>query len=156
MKRLLRGDQMIFLMNDRVDLSIMCGADGVHLGQDDLPVAMARQLLGTRATVGVSTHSLKQALKADRLPLDYIAVGPVFPTETKATGVSPVGIEELEHLCSKVSQPVVAIGGITLNNIDDVLKAGAKGVAVISAVWREKDPEEALQAFQDKIRNFLA
>src|SRR5262245_6367983 len=129
----------IVLVNDRVDVALLAGAHGVHLGQDDLPVNYARQILGTHAAVGFSTHTLDQALKADLLAVDYIAVGPIFPTQTKADASAVVGLEQLEQICRRIRKPVVAIGGITLERVPDVLAAGARSAAVISALLKADD-----------------
>jgi thiamine-phosphate pyrophosphorylase len=127
------------LVNDRVDVALLAGAHGVHLGQDDLPVVYARQILGTHTQIGFSTHTLEQALKADLLAVDYIAVGPIFPTQTKTDASAVVGLEQLEQICRNIRKPVVAIGGITLDRISDVMAAGARSAAVISALLRVDD-----------------
>jgi thiamine-phosphate pyrophosphorylase len=129
----------IVLVNDRVDVALLAGAHGVHLGQDDLPVVHARQILGTHGAIGFSTHTLEQALRADLLAVDYIAVGPVFPTQTKTDASAVVGLEQLEQICRRIRKPVVAIGGITLERVSDVLAAGARSAAVISALLRADD-----------------
>ena len=128
-----RGAKII--INDRVDLALMLGADGVHLGQDDLPPEFARQLLGSAAIIGFSTHSLDQAKRATDLPIDYLAIGPVFSTKTKSNTAPEVGLEGVRQV-KKIagSIPVVAIGGITEERTGEVLAAGADSVAVISAV----------------------
>ena len=124
------------IINDRADIAAAVRADGVHLGQDDLPVAAARELLGAKAIIGLSTHSLLQAEAAPRLGIDYLALGPVFSTGTKDTAPE-VGLEGLKAVRSKVGEfPLVAIGGITRDLALDVLHAGANSVAVISALLR--------------------
>jgi thiamine-phosphate pyrophosphorylase len=132
-----RAANLCLIINDRVDIAMMVGADGVHLGQDDLSPEKARSLLGEDAIIGLSTHSLAQALAADLLPVDYIAVGPIFRTETKieaSVGVSggQVGLDLLRAVRAAVNKPVVAIGGISLARAPSVLRAGADSVAVIS------------------------
>ena len=123
------------LINDRVDIALMLGADGVHLGQDDLPPGQARKLLGEQAIIGYSTHNIAQALDARALPLNYIAVGPIFSTTTK-TDTSPVlGLEGLRAIRDAISGiPLVAIGGITEQNAASVLGAGADSVAMIGGL----------------------
>ena len=129
------GVQLI--INDRADIAAAAGADGVHLGQDDLPVAAARELLGAKAIIGVSTHSVSQAEAATKLAIDYLALGPVFSTGTKDDTAPEVGLEGLKVVRSKVGEfPLVAIGGITVDRALDVLQAGANSVAVISALLR--------------------
>jgi thiamine-phosphate pyrophosphorylase len=119
------------IVNDRSDVARLAGAAGVHLGQQDLSPALARRTLAPGQIVGYSTHSLSQALQADVEPVDYIAVGPVFATTTKANPDPVVGLDRLREICSKVTKPVVAIGGITLETAGDVLACGATSVAVI-------------------------
>jgi thiamine-phosphate pyrophosphorylase len=129
------------IINDRADIAATVGADGVHLGQDDLPVAAARELLGTRAIIGVSTHSLSQAEAATKLEIAYLAFGPIFSTGTKVDPSPEVGLDGLKAVRSKVREfPLVAIGGITADRALEVLQAGADSVAVISALL--KNPHE--------------
>lgn len=123
------------IINDRVDIARALSADGVHLGQDDLPPAAAREILGDQAIIGFSTHSVEQAVKAARLPVDYIAIGPIFPTSSKENPDPVVGLDRLRRVREVVGQiPLVAVGGIRPENIKDVLKAGADCVAVISVL----------------------
>lgn len=123
------------IINDRVDLALAVGAHGVHLGQDDMPPEAARRLLGADAIIGCSTHTVEQALAALNLPVDYIAIGPVFQTSTK-TDTSPVlGLDGLRAVRQATGKfPLVAIGGITQANASDAIEAGADSVAVISAL----------------------
>ena len=128
-----RGVRVI--INDRVDVALALGAAGVHLGQDDLPPEAARKLLGDAAIIGYSTHSVAQAIAAATLPVDYIAIGPIFETGTKANPAAVVGLEGLRAVRKAVGDmPVVAIGGITETNAAAVIAAGADSVAVISAL----------------------
>ena len=119
------------IVNDRSDVARIAGAAGVHLGQQDLPPALARKTLAPGQIVGYSTHNLSQAMEADTEPVDYIAVGPVFSTVTKSNLDPVVGLDRLREICSKVQKPVVAIGGITIETASDVLACGATSVAVI-------------------------
>jgi thiamine-phosphate pyrophosphorylase len=135
----------LYFVNDRVDLALATGADGVHLGQEDLPVALAQRLardVGRKILIGKSTHSLKQALAAVKEGADYIGVGPVFRTPTKPHTKS-VGLRFVKQAASRIRIPWVAIGGIDLTNIGDVVAAGANRVAVVRAVFSAKDPERA-------------
>ena len=126
------GYQATVIVNDRVDVARLCGAAGVHVGQDDLPPAATRTLLGTDAIVGYSTHSVAQAAEAARQPVSYIAVGPVFGTRTKDTGYAAVGLELVTAAWRLANgRPIVAIGGITLDTAPTVVGAGASQVAVI-------------------------
>lgn len=126
------------IINDRADIALTLRADGVHLGQDDLPPAAARRLLGPDAVIGFSTHSTVQALAAANMPIDYIAVGPIFPTPSKANPDPIVGLDGLRRIREIVGIPLVAIGGITAENAPEVISAGADAVAVISAILAQK------------------
>jgi len=138
-----RGVRLI--VNDRVDLAEAVGADGVHLGQDDLPPAAARRLLGPDAVIGYSTHNVEQALAASKLPISYLAIGPIFQTTSK-TDTSPVlGLDGLRAVRRAIGAlPLVAIGGITHANARSVIEAGADSVAVISALM--SDPARIAEA----------
>jgi thiamine-phosphate pyrophosphorylase len=123
------------IVNDRVDIAIAAGADGVHLGQSDLPPKYARDLLGEDAIIGYSTHDVSQAVEAMREPIDYIAIGPVFPTTTKADHDPVIGLEIVRSVRQALGNfPLVAIGGITLDDARSVIEAGADSVAVIGAI----------------------
>jgi thiamine-phosphate pyrophosphorylase len=139
--RVARESGMRLVVNDRADIALALGADGVHLGQDDLPPAAARQLLGERAVIGFSTHNEEQAREAIELPVDYIAIGPIFETSSKEHPDPVVGLEGLRRVRRIVGQiPLVAIGGVRAENAREVLTAGADAVAVISLLLHE--PEE--------------
>ena len=129
---------VVLLINDRVDIAKMTGADGVHLGQDDLPPAAARELLGPDAIIGFSTHSLAEAIAAASEPVDYIAFGPIFPTDTKSDTEPVVGLERLAQIRNALPKmQIVAIGGINADNIAAVIEAGADSAAVISSAVAE-------------------
>jgi thiamine-phosphate pyrophosphorylase len=131
-----RGVRLI--INDRPDIALALGADGVHLGQDDLPPEAARRLLGPDAVIGLSTHNLSQAQSAAKLPINYIAIGPIFVTTTKVNPEPAIGLEGLQRVRDLVGAiPLVAIGGITTENAAQVVAAGADAVAVISALLKE-------------------
>lgn len=134
----------LFIVNDRCDVALAVGADGVHLGQEDLPVAEARALLGPRMLIGISTHNVVQALEAEALGADYLGFGPIFPTPTKSHPEPVVGIERLREVRARVRLPIVAIGGITAANIRMVADAGADAPAVLSAVLAAPDPTRAI------------
>jgi len=132
------------IINDRVDLALALKADGIHLGQDDLPPAEARKILGETAIIGFSTHSVEQAIAAAKLPIDYIAIGPIFETSTKENPDAVVGIEGLRQVRKSIGAfPIVAIGGITQENARLCLEAGADSVAVISCLLNQ--PENITQ-----------
>jgi thiamine-phosphate pyrophosphorylase len=127
------------IVNDRVDIALAIEADGVHLGQDDLPPEEVRTLLGSDRIVGFSTHTILQALEADSTSVDYIAVGPVFDTSTKENPDPVLGLKMLAEIRAKVSKPLVGIGGISLATAGSVIDAGADSVAVISDLVRSSD-----------------
>ncbi len=131
-----------FIVNDRIDLALAADADGVHLGQDDLPPEAARPLLRPGMILGLSTHSPEQARAAQAAGADYVAVGSMFPTGTKPH-FQLVGPALIREVRTEIRAPVIGIGGITVDNVDEVIRAGADGVAVISAVCAAADPEQA-------------
>lgn len=142
------------ITNDRVDLALVAGTRHVHLGQDDLPVADARRLLGVDAVIGLSTHTPAQIDAALAAPIDYVAVGPVFGTATKATGYDPVGTAlvadaraRIEAAADRADLPLVAIGGITLERAPRVIEAGASAVVVISDLLQGGDPAVRARAY---------
>ncbi len=149
---LTRLGKIPFIINDRVDIAVALDADGVHLGQDDLTIEIARSILGKRRLVGLSTHSLSQALEAQDSGADYIGVGPIFSTPTKPD-YSAVGIELIREVKDKVKIPFVAIGGIDESNIDEVLAAGAKRIAVVRAVCGADDARRAAERLKEKLKN---
>lgn len=130
-----RKNNVMIIINDRVDIARALGADGVHLGQDDLPPNAAREVLGPDAIIGFSTHSVEQAIDAAGLPIDYIAIGPIFETKTKENPDPIVGLDGLAEVKKNIGNiPLVAIGGIDLDNVLDVLAAGADSIALVSAI----------------------
>ncbi len=144
--RVARESSIKIIINDRVDMALALKADGVHLGQDDLPPQVARELLGPDVIIGFSTHNLEQALLCVRLPVDYIAIGPVFRTATKDSTEPAVGLDGLARVRQAVGKiPLVAIGGITSQNSQEVLDAGADAIAVISDIWASSSGQVAAQ-----------
>jgi thiamine-phosphate pyrophosphorylase len=137
----------IFIMNDRADVALAAGADGVHLGQDDLPVEMARTVLSRDKIVGVSTHSLSQVQRADQTSADYVAFGPIFATESKMNAEPVVGLAGLAQARKATRKPLVAIGGITLMQARAVKESGADSVAVIQGLIGAPDPGERARQF---------
>ena len=143
-----------FVVNDRLDLALAVEADGLHLGQDDLPASVARRLLPPSMFLGVSIHSLEQARQAEDEGADYVAVGSIFPTSTKPE-FQLVGLDLLRAVRREVKAPLVAIGGITPDNAAVVIEGGADGVAVISAVCAAPDPAEATRLLLQRIQPSL-
>jgi thiamine-phosphate pyrophosphorylase len=147
------GAGAVVIVNDRADLARMAGAAGVHLGQEDLPPAAARALLGAGATIGWSTHTAPQIAAAAVLPVTYLAVGPVFDTVTKDTGYSAVGLARVrEAVSGGGGRPVVAIGGVTLARAPEALGAGAAAVAVITDLLAGGDPAARVRAYLDVLQ----
>jgi thiamine-phosphate pyrophosphorylase len=142
----------LLIVNDRADIAAACSADGVHLGQDDLPVAAARRLLAPGALVGKSTHTLDQARAAVAEGADYLGVGPMFATSTKDAGPL-AGVECLRQVVGEVAIPHVAIGGITAGNVGELVAAGARRVAVCSAIIAAPDPQRAAAEIKAKLGN---
>jgi len=147
------GVQLI--VDDHLDLALAVGADGVHLGQQDLPVETARTILdrlsGPTHLIGATCTTTEQARIAEKFGADYIGFGPVFPTTSKANPASVKGLEGLAEVCAAVSIPVIAIGGITVERVRSVLEAGAHGVAVLSAVVSAGQPKRASALFREEI-----
>ncbi len=135
------------IINDRVDIAIAVGADGVHLGQTDLPPERARVLLGENRIIGFSTHTLEQALEADSAPVDYVAIGPVFQTSSKERPDDIVGLETVAEVRRRIAKPVVAIGGVTLDSARAVVETGADSVAVISDLLSAVDIAQRTRDF---------
>jgi thiamine-phosphate pyrophosphorylase len=138
---------VLIIVDDRCDLALSSGAGGVHLGQEDLPPLAARRILGSNKIIGFSTHNFAQVKKSLGLPVSYIGFGPVFGTSTKVSGNPTLGIEELRRACNRSSKPVVAIGGIQLNQIQEVLAAGATSAAVISDLMRAQNLARRMEEF---------
>lgn len=145
-----RQGNVKIIINDRVDIALALKADGIHLGEDDLPPEEARKILGAAAIIGFSTHNIEQALRAAALPIDYLAIGPVFATRTKENPDRTVGLETIRRVREAVGDfPLVAIGGITSENFREVLAAGADSAAIISDLI--SDPDEISR----KMKTFL-
>ena len=146
MKRLCSEAGVTFIVNDRLDVAIAAEADGVHLGQDDFPIPMARELLGEGRIIGGSAATLDEARKCLSEGADYVGFGPVYPTTSKDDAGPVSGIDILKQVVEIIPLPIIAIGGVGAENIPDVMRAGARGIAVISAVCCQDDPEEATRS----------
>jgi len=151
MKELCARAGMTFIVNDRIDIAIACDADGVHLGQDDFPIPLARKLLGDEKIIGGSAGNVEEALKCMAEGADYIGFGPVFPTQSKDDAGPATGIEAMRNLLRVVSLPVIAIGGVDPGNVAAIIDAGAHGIAVISAVCCSEDPEAAARILKEAL-----
>jgi thiamine-phosphate pyrophosphorylase len=148
MKGLCRRAHVTFLVNDRVDVAIAAQADGVHLGQSDFPIPLARKLLGDEAVIGGSAENLEEARKCLAEGADYVGFGPVYATASKKDTGPASGLGLLGQVVKEIPLPIIAIGGITADNISLVMEAGAYGIAVISAVCCQSDPREAARCLR--------
>ncbi len=143
MKELANKYQVPLIVNDRLDIALAIDADGVHIGQDDLPLNVARQLLGRDKILGYSVANTEQAVLGQQLGADYLGAGAVFPTGSKQDAGEAIGLESLAKIVDCVSLPVVAIGGINKTNLLEVKQSGAAGVSLISAILSQENPEQA-------------
>jgi thiamine-phosphate pyrophosphorylase len=139
----LAGTGVPLVINDRVDVALAVGADGVHLGQKDMPLAEARRLTGRSMFIGISAECVEDAVRAEREGADYVGVSPVFATPTKTDTARPLGLDGIAAIRATVSLPLVGIGGIGPANAADVLRAGCDGIAVVSAIVSAADPQRA-------------
>jgi thiamine-phosphate pyrophosphorylase len=149
MKAICARAGVAFIVNDRIDVAIASDADGVHLGQDDFPIPLARKLMGKDKIIGGSAGNIEEALRCASDGADYIGFGPVFPTLSKGDAGPATGIAVMDNLLKVLSLPVIAIGGINHKNIPEVINAGAHGVAVISAVCCSEDPVKSVQILKE-------
>jgi len=142
-KQVLQGTQVPLIINDRVDVALAVDADGVHLGQSDMPVKLARKLIGSEKLLGLSIENDQQLLEANNLPLDYIGLSAIFSTPTKTNIKKQWGIQGLEKAMQLSQFPIVAIGGINPTNLDHIIETGVDGVALVSAICHATSPQQA-------------
>jgi thiamine-phosphate pyrophosphorylase len=142
----------LFLINDRIDIAMSVDADGVHLGQSDMPYRVARKVLGPEKIIGITVHNLAEAMEAHRSGADYLGVSPVFETSTKSDAGKPAGIALIEEIRARVDIPLIAIGGINFANAPEVVRAGADGLCAISAVVAKDDVSSEIRRFQELFR----
>lgn len=147
--RICRENNVLFIVNDYIDIALEIGADGVHLGQGDMSIEEAREICGDELIIGLSTHSVEQAIDADQEDVDYITIGPIYKTRAKDY---TVGVEIIKPVVDNVLKPVIAIGGINKDNVDEVLDQGVKSVAVISAVVAADNVKKAASELVEKIK----
>lgn len=150
LRKLLLNSKTLFLINDYLDIAKIVECDGVHLGQDDLSIELARKILGKEKIIGVSCHSLKQAVQAQKSGADYISIGPVFPTPLKPE-YKPVGLQLIKRIKAKIKIPFFAIGHINEPNIDRVVSSGAKRVAICRAALEAKNIPAAIEVIKRKL-----
>lgn len=153
LKQLLNGLSIPLVINDRVDIALAVGADGIHIGQDDLPLPVVKKMVPEDLIVGVSVSTLEEALEAERNGADYIGVGSVFPTKTKKDATL-MALEDLGEICRGVSIPAVAIGGITADNMSALSNSGLSGTAVVSAIMNADNPKTASESLLKIIKDF--
>lgn len=153
LKQLLNELSIPLIINDRVDIALAVAADGIHIGQDDLPLPVIKQMVPDDMIIGVSVSTLEEAIEAERNGADYIGVGSVFPTKTKQDATL-MAIEDLEEICRSVSIPAVAIGGITADNISSLSDSGLSGTAVVSAIMNADSPKTASEFLLKIIKDF--
>lgn len=154
LKALCREFGVPFVLDDDVELAAHVGADGVHVGQEDMEAGRVRALLGDDAIVGVSAETVEEAVLAEKNGADYLGVGAVFPTGSKDDAVS-VSLDTLKQICGAVSIPVIAIGGITRDNVAELRGTGIAGIAVISAIFAQPDIRRAAEALKENVRQIL-
>ncbi len=145
LKNKLKSYNVPLIINDRIDVALASDADGVHIGQSDMPYHIARSILGKDKIIGLSVETMEQVEEANLLDVDYIGISPVFSTPTKTDTFQPFGLEGVEKVMEISKHPAVAIGGINVSNAIDIFKAGANGIAVVSAICSAKNPREATE-----------
>ena len=155
LKAALAGSGVPLLINDRVDVALAVDADGVHIGQSDMPYGMARRLLGPDKIIGLSVETMDEVLQANGLDVDYVAVSPVFATHTKTDTLTPFGYEGLERACRLTRHPICGIGGMNAGTAGRAIACGADGVAVVSAIVSAPDPRLASKNLKEIIDNEL-
>ncbi len=151
LRELTREHGVTFIINDHIDIALSVDADGVHLGQDDFPIPEARRITGPDFILGASTHSVEQARRAVQEGASYFNIGPIFSTQTKQGGIAPVGPDLITEIMSEVTHPFTVMGGIKIDNVEEVLQRGARRIAVVTAVIAADDITAAAQAFTNKI-----
>src|SRR5690606_14218220 len=144
-----------FIVNEYIDIALEVDADGVHLGQGDVPLAEARRRMGNKI-IGISTHAIEEAIQAERDGADYIGVGPIYPTKTKEDVVDPVTVSYVKEVASTIRIPFVAIGGIKLHNVDEVIKAGATRICAVSEIVGSDDIQRTCREFLSKLEKARA
>ncbi len=151
LKEKLKPYNVPLIINDRVDVALASDADGVHIGQSDMPYQMARKIMGKDKIIGLSVETMEQVTEANQLDVDYIGISPVFSTPTKKDTFHPFGLDGVKKVMEISSHPAVAIGGINESNAVDIFKAGANGIAVVSAICSAEDPKAATEMLNQLI-----
>jgi len=146
-----KAHKIPLVVNDRLDIALASGADGLHIGQSDLPLKAVREIAGGKLFIGISAGTVEEALAAEKDGADYLGTGAVFPTGSKADAGDAIGLQQLAKICAAVRIPVIGIGGISLQNAAAVMKTGAAGIAVISAILSQKDIKAATETLKTEI-----
>ena len=155
LRKITGGTKTRLIINDNPNIAKTIGADGVHVGQNDMPYNEARNIVGKEAIVGLSTHSVQQMRDACRLKPDYVGVGPVYATPTKKKPDPVIGIDGMKEMLAQANVPAVAIGGITVQNLSLVLEAGAKNFCMVRPITTDKEPEKVLRKILQIYENFI-
>lgn len=153
-KELTKKSDVLFIINDRIDIALAVDADGVHIGQDDMPFEKTRELLGAEKIIGLTVHNVEEAILGENIGADYLGVSPIFATTTKSDAGKPAGLEFIRKTKEKIKIPLVAIGGINYENLGLVLEAGTSNIAVISAIITRDDVEKECRRYLERIMNF--
>jgi thiamine-phosphate pyrophosphorylase len=150
---LCKKNNVLFIINDRVDIVLAVDADGVHLGNKDMTYSIARKILGSKKIIGLTVHNIREAVEAERIGADYIGVSPIFETKTKLDAGRPAGLKLIKDIKKAIKIPFVAIGGINENNLGSVIEAGARSIAAISAILTKDNVEKECKKFREVIIN---
>lgn len=152
LKKILSKYNVPLIINDRADVALASGADGLHIGQSDMPWSMARKILGPGKIIGLSVENTDQARDANNMDVDYIAISPVFSTDTKTDTNTPFGLDGITQVMAITKHPTVAIGGISISNAESIIRAGVNGIAVVSAICSADNPRQAATDLKNKIK----
>lgn len=155
LKKILDKFHLPLIINDRMDIALSSGAAGIHVGQNDMPVKEIRRIMGNDVIIGLSVESLKDAVYANELDIDYLGISPVFTTPTKKELTTGLGLAGVKEICSISKFPTVGIGGINMTNVRDIIMAGADGVAIVSAICSADSPQSASRMLSDEINLIL-
>jgi thiamine-phosphate pyrophosphorylase len=149
--KLCKKNDVLFIVNDRVDIALAVDADGVHLGNEDIHYSTARKILGNMKIIGLTVHDIGEAIEAERIGADYVGISPIFETETKPDAGMPAGIDLIKYIRKVIKIPFIAIGGINEDNVKSVVEAGARSIAVISAIVTKDDVEKECKKFREVV-----
>jgi thiamine-phosphate pyrophosphorylase len=151
LKKLLHSYKVPLIINDRLDIALACDADGLHIGQSDMPYEIARKILGKNKIIGLSVENIEDVIESNNLDVDYIGISPVFSTLTKTDTASALGLQGVRDITNISRHPSVGIGGLNLSNAKDIINAGANGISVVSAIMSAPDPKEAATELRNEM-----